>query len=85
MYASIVRTTVPLIVALVLGQAARIGLDLDEGAVTSIVTAVIGAAYYGLARVIEREFPSVGKVLVSAGLTSKAPTYEPHPLRKVRV
>lgn len=70
MYASIVRTVVPFVVALVLGQAARIGLDLDEGAVTSIVTAVIGFAYYGLARLVEREHPAFGRVLLSAGLTS---------------
>ena len=80
MYASIVRTVVPLVVALILGQAARIGLSLDEGAVTSIVTAVIGAAYYGLARLLEREFPAAGKWLLALGLTGKAPEYRA-PLR----
>lgn len=76
MYASIVRTVVPLVVALVLGQAARIGLDLDEGAVTSIATAIIGFAYYGIARMLETEFPAVGRVLLSAGLTRGTnPTY----------
>ena len=80
MYASIVRTVVPLVVALILGQAARIGLNLDEGAVTSIVTAVIGAAYYGLARLIEEQWPAAGRVLLALGLTGKAPEYRA-PLR----
>ncbi|TDB86267.1 hypothetical protein E1264_18400 [Actinomadura sp. KC216] len=75
MYTSIIRTVVPMVVALILGQAARIGLNLDEGAVTSIVTAVIGAAYYGLARLIEEHYPAAGRVLLSLGLTSKAPEY----------
>ena len=75
MYASIVRTVVPLIVAVVLGQAARIGLDLEEGAVTSIVTAVIGAAYYGLARLIEEHYPPAGRVLLALGLTGQSPEY----------
>lgn len=70
MYASVIRTVVPLVVALVLGQAAKVGLDLDEGAVTSIVTAVIGAAYYTVARVIEEQWPAAGRVLLSAGLTN---------------
>lgn len=75
MYASIVRTVVPLVVALVLGQAARVGLSLDEGAVTSITTAVIGAAYYALARLSEQRFPAAGRVLLAAGLTGQAPEY----------
>lgn len=72
---SITRTVVPLIVAVVLGQAARIGLHLDEGAVTSIVTAVLGALYYVAARFVERHWPTMGRILVSAGLSRKTPTY----------
>ena len=75
MYDSIIRTVVPLVVALVLGQAARIGLDLDEGAVTSIVTAVLGFAYYSVSRWVEVHYPAVGRVLLSLGLAKGVPAY----------
>ncbi|WP_433329933.1 hypothetical protein [Spirillospora sp. CA-294931] len=75
MYDSIIRTTVPLIVAVLLGQAARVGLDLDPGAVTSIVTTVIGAVYYTAARALEQHMPTAGRVLLSAGLATRAPEY----------
>lgn len=75
MYESVVRTVVPLIVGALLGYAARVGLDLPEGAVTEIVTVVVTTAYYALARLVERYVPSVGGVLLSAGLTRKAPEY----------
>lgn len=77
MYASIVRTVVPLIVAVILGQAARIGLDLDEGAVTSIVTAAAGTLYYALARWIEVNYPAAGRWLLALGLTNASPAYLP--------
>ncbi|MER6891986.1 hypothetical protein [Streptomyces halstedii] len=77
MYDSIVRTVVPLVVALVLGQAARIGLSLDEGAVTSIITAVIGAGYYAAARGLEETYPAAGRILLSFGLArGTSPTYD---------
>jgi hypothetical protein len=75
MYDSIVRTVVPLVVALLLGQAAKVGLDLDEGAVAEIVTVVVGGAYYALGRLIEKEVPWLGRVLLSAGLSKRAPEY----------
>ncbi|KAB2384767.1 helix-turn-helix domain-containing protein [Actinomadura montaniterrae] len=78
MLPSILRTIVPMVVALILGQAARIGLGLDEGAVTTIVTAVIGFAYYGVIRLLEESFPSIGKWLLALGFTSKKPVYVPH-------
>lgn len=75
MLPSIIRTVVPLIVAVVLGQAAKIGLDLPSGAVTDIVTVVIGFAYYSAIRVLEQDFPALGKWLLGLGFTSKQPTY----------
>ena len=80
MFASVIRTVVPMVVGVIVGQAARIGLGLDEGAVTSIVTALIGAAYYGLARLVEEQWPAAGRVLLALGLTGKAPEYRT-PLR----
>ena len=75
MSASIIRTLVPVIVGVILGQAIKIGLDLPEGAVTEIVTVVITAGYYALARLIERQWPWLGGILLSFGLTRKQPTY----------
>jgi len=75
MRASIIRTLVPVIVGVILGQAVKIGLDLPEGAVTEIVTVVITTGYYALARLIEREWPWLGRILLSFGLTREQPTY----------
>jgi len=77
MYDSVIRTVVPLVVAVLLGQAARIGLSLPEGAVTEIVTVVIGTVYYAAARWLEQRRPALGRVLLSAGLSRRAPVYVP--------
>lgn len=76
MFASVVRTVVPLVVGVVVGQAARIGLDLDPGAVTSVVTVVVGWLYYQSARYLETHVsPRFGKFFLAFGLTGKAPVY----------
>lgn len=75
MLPSIIRTVVPLVVGLLLGWAAKVGLDLPEGAVTEIVTALITAAYYALARLVEQAWPGLGRVLLSLGLVRGAPVY----------
>jgi hypothetical protein len=75
MFDSIVRTLVPVVVGVLLGQAARLGLDLPEGAVTEVVTVVITTAYYAASRVIEKRWPGAGRVLLSLGLTGKEPVY----------
>lgn len=77
MYDSIVRTVVPVIVGVLLGQAARIGLDLPAGAVTEVVTVVVTGAYYAVARLVEQRWPALGRVLLSAGLSRRAPVYVP--------
>ncbi|WP_289008971.1 hypothetical protein [uncultured Thermomonospora sp.] len=77
MYDSIVRTVVPVIVGVLLGQAARIGLDLPAGAVTEVVTVVTTGAYYAVARLVEQRWPALGRVLLSAGLSRRAPVYAP--------
>lgn len=68
MYDSVIRTVVPMVVAVLLGQAARVGLDLPEGAVTEVVTVAAGAAYYAAARWLEQRWPGLGRALLSAGL-----------------
>lgn len=80
--ASIVRTLVPFLVSVLIGQAARIGLDLDEGLATELVTAVAFAAYYGAARWIEANVSDqLGRALLSLGLTRQQPTYTKTPTR----
>jgi len=75
MYPIIVRTAVQLAVAFLLGHAAKYGFNLPEGAVTEIVTVVVGTAYVAFAHYIEQNWPAVGKWLTSLGLTGKQPQY----------
>lgn len=75
MSASIIRTVVPLIVALLVGWAARIGLHLDSNALAILVTAVIGFVYYTAARLLEQRWPAAGRLLLSAGLVKAQPVY----------
>jgi hypothetical protein len=77
MYDSVIRTVVPVIVGVLLGQAARIGLDLPAGAVTEVVTVVVTGAYYAVARLVEQRWPALGRVLLSAGLSRRVPVYVP--------
>jgi hypothetical protein len=76
MLASIIRTICPVIVGVLLGWAARVGLDLPEGPVEELVTVVTTFVYYSVARWIEERWPAVGRWLLSAGLTKKRPDYE---------
>jgi hypothetical protein len=75
MYPIIVRTAVQITVAFLLGQAAKYGFNLPEGAVTEIATVVIGTAYVALAHWVETNWPAVGKWLTSLGLTGAQPSY----------
>ncbi|MFC4912600.1 hypothetical protein [Actinomadura gamaensis] len=75
MLASIIRTVVPVVVGVILAQAARIGLNLPGGAVTDIVTVAATTAYYALARLVEQYKPVLGRVLLSLGLASTSPVY----------
>ena len=72
---SIIRTCVPVIAGVLLGWAAKIGLDLPSDAVTEIVTAVLTTAYYAAGRFIEQTWPRLGNGLLSLGLTRRAPVY----------
>src|SRR5690606_4532694 len=75
MLASAIRTVVPYIVGVIVGQAARLGLGLDEGAVTAIVTVVASYLYYPAARLLEERWPAAGRWLLALGLTRRAPEY----------
>ncbi|WP_344951554.1 hypothetical protein [Actinomadura miaoliensis] len=72
-YASIVRTAVPILVAVLADLAARLKLDLPETLLTEIATALaagaVGLAYYWVGRIIERWRPGAGRAVLSLGLT----------------
>ncbi|MDX2863358.1 hypothetical protein, partial [Streptomyces scabiei] len=53
LFVSFMRTLVPVVAGVVLGWAARLGLDLDEATVTPYVTAALTAGYYVLFRGLE--------------------------------
>jgi hypothetical protein len=75
---SLIRTWVPVGVGAALTWlATEAGIVLDEntsamGAVFAV--ALVTAAYYALARAVERAWPVAGSVLVALGI-AKAPTY----------
>jgi hypothetical protein len=75
MYPIIVRTLVQLTVAFLLGQAAKVGLNLPNVELTAVVTVVIGTAYVAVAHYIEQQWPALGKWLTSLGLTGAQPSY----------
>lgn len=53
LFVSLMRTLVPIVAGLVLGLAARVGLDLDDETVTLAVGAGLTAAYYAAFRALE--------------------------------
>jgi hypothetical protein len=60
---SLRRTIVPVIVGLVLAQAARANLTLPAEHVQGVVEAVFIMAYYALVRAVERYVPEAGVLL----------------------
>jgi hypothetical protein len=60
---SLRRTIVPVIVGLVLAQAARANLVLPADHVAGLVEAVFITGYYALVRMIERYVPEAGVLL----------------------
>ena len=70
LYASLMRTLVPIVAGLVLSWAARLGLDLDDATTTAYVTAGLTAAYYALFRLLEElaERMAWGPLQILAGV-----------------
>ena len=60
---SLRRTVVPVIVGLVLAQAARANMTLPAEHVQGVVEAVFIMAYYALVRAVERYVPEAGVLL----------------------
>jgi hypothetical protein len=71
---SIVRTFVPVVVGLILSALAQAGIDVDEGALTTVIDSVFIGGYYALVRVLESQSEAFGWFL---GLPS-APSYDAH-------
>ncbi len=71
----LLRTLTPLLVGVIVGQAARVGLALDEAAVYAVVTPAVTAVYAAAARWVEVRYPRAGRVLLSLGLAKRAPVY----------
>ncbi|MFE7395182.1 hypothetical protein [Streptomyces sp. NPDC057557] len=77
LYVSLLRTGVPAAAGWLIAQAAVIGLQLDEGAVSGILTPVAVFTYYGLFRLAEKHIsPRLGWLLGYA----KPPVYDTQPL-----
>lgn len=72
---SIVRSITLLVVSLLLGWAAKVGLDIPSEALTVVVTAIIGGAFYTAVRLLEQRWPIVGQVLLGLGLARRTPVY----------
>lgn len=71
MLSSIIRTVTPIIVGWLLGLPVVAALGITDAQATAAVSAVLGAAYYVLVRVVEVYYPRFGWLL---GLAS-APSY----------
>jgi hypothetical protein len=69
---SLIRTLVPLLVTL-LGPFAARGLGIDAAQLEQVVSVVLGAVYYLLARLVEQQWPRLGWLLGYP----KPPVYEP--------
>lgn len=77
---SVVRTWVPVGLGSVLSWVSLnyewLGLPAKPSATLSLtVTGLVIAAYYLVARVLERKFPKLGRILLALNLTKARPTY----------
>ena len=61
--ASVKRTLVPIWAAVVVAQAARVGVDLPGDAVSDIVLALFASVYYTTVRVLETRYPQLSVLL----------------------
>jgi hypothetical protein len=70
LFASLMRTLVPVVAGLLLGLAARAGLDVDGETATLVVTSALTAGYYALFRGLEAAAGHLGwePLRVAAGV-----------------
>lgn len=70
---SLIRTYTPTIVGALFAWLLTLGVNVDSGAQSLLIaalTAILTSVYYTLARLAERKFPGVGKILL---LSSRVP------------
>lgn len=60
---SIVRTVTPVIAGVVALQLIRLGVDIDDATLATIIAAVLSSLYYAGARVLETRWPAAGRLL----------------------
>jgi hypothetical protein len=61
--ASIKRTLVPIWAAVVVAQAARVGIELPGDAVSDIILAAVASVYYMSVRLLEGRYPNLSVLL----------------------
>lgn len=69
---SVIRTVVPVLVTAIAAWFLRFGVNLDNEALTTLLSALVGGAYYSLVRWAEEKWPQVGVLLGRKG----TPSYE---------
>ena len=69
---SIVRTFVPIVVALLVRAGAKVGLDLDPGLFLEVVTVIITTIYYVVVRLLETRVAPIWGWLLGV---AKVPAY----------
>jgi hypothetical protein len=72
----IARTLVPLLTGLIIAAGAKAGLDLPAGALSDVLVAGITGGWVILSRLIELRWPLLGRILMSLGISNKAPSYQ---------
>jgi len=60
---SLVRTAVPAVVGYLLSLLSGVGIDLDPGALSTVVTGLFVGGYYAVARFLESKVPALGWLL----------------------
>lgn len=73
---SLIRTYVPVAVGALISWFASKDIQVDAETQTALIvalTGVIQAAYYTLARLIEKKYPAIGRILLGSG---KQPEYK---------
>lgn len=60
---SLKRTLVPIIVGAVMTALLELGIDIDQGTITVLVTGLVTGAYYTALRLLEDKFPALGALL----------------------
>jgi len=68
---SVIRTITPIVVGWIVLVGLKAGFNLDANDVAAAVYPVVAAAYYVIARALERRWPSFGWLLGSP----RTPTY----------